>query len=177
MRRFLLASIAFFFLSGCGHVISKDALRGVDMQITYAALRKDAQASRGKSVLLGGVIVETVNKKNGTLLEIYQTGMDRWGKPIHPDSSEGRFLALYKGVLEKEIYRKGRKVTIAGIVQGEQIVRLGEIDYRYPYVLITDMHLWKEETPERYEPYPWGFWGPWWRHPWYPWHDPYWRYR
>jgi outer membrane lipoprotein len=117
-------------------------------------------------------------KKEGTLLEVYQTGTNSRGEPINLDVSGGRFLALYKGLLEKEIYRKGRRVTIAGTVQGERLLKLGQMDYRYPYIIIKDIHLWEKEEPIRYEPYPWAPWGPWW-HPWYPrypWHDPYWRY-
>ena len=67
-------------------------------------------------------------------------------------------------------------MTLAGIVQGDKVMKLGESDYRYPYVFIKEIHLWKEEKPTRIEPYPWGFWDPWW-YPWYPWPHPYHRYR
>jgi len=71
-----------------------------------------------------------VNKNNGTLLEVYQTEINRRGKPIKLDISGGRFLAHWKGFLDSEIYQKGRKVTIVGVVKGEEMIRLGEIDYR-----------------------------------------------
>lgn len=175
--RLLVITMAVGCFSGCAHVISKDILQEVNTEITFAELRKTPQAYLGKVVLLGGVIVKTVNKKDGTLLEVYQTEIDRRGRPIQLDISGGRFLAHYKGLLESEIYRKGREVTIAGMVQGEQIMRLGEVDYHYPYLIGKDIYLWKEEQPPKYEPYPWGFWDPWWSHPWHPWYDPSWRYR
>jgi outer membrane lipoprotein len=176
----LVTTLAVVCLSGCAHVISKDVLQQVNMEITFGELWKAPQAHQGEMVLLGGVVVKTVNRRDGTLLEVYQTEIDSRGRPIKLDISGGRFLAHYKGLLESEIYSKGRKVTIAGIVQGEQVMRLGEIDYHYPFLIIKDIHLWSKEQPRRYEPYPWGLWDPWWRSPWYPWHpaypcyDPYW---
>ena len=168
IRSLLIVTMAGVCLSGCAHVISRDVLRGVNTEITFAELRKAPEVYQGKMVLLGGVIVKAVNRKDGTLLEVYQTEIDSMGRPINLDISGGRFLAHYKGLLESEIYHKGRKVTIAGIVQGEQAMRLGQIDYHYPFLIIKDIYLWRKEQHRRYEPYPWGFWDPWWRNPWYP---------
>ncbi|NVM26509.1 MAG: Slp family lipoprotein, partial [Desulfobacterales bacterium] len=165
MKRLFFLAAALVFVSGCAHVISKDILQEVNREIRFAQLREAPQDYQGKVVLLGGVIVKTVNKKEGTLLEIYQTELDREGRPIDIDVSLGRFLALYEGHLDSEIYRRGRKVTIVGVVQGKEVVRLAEIDYRYPYLVVKEIHLWEEEQPRAYAPYPWGFRDPWW---WYP---------
>lgn len=173
--RLLIILTAVVCLTGCAHVISKDILKEVDTAITFSELRETPQVYQGKRVLFGGVIVKSVNKKDGTLLEVYQTEIDRRGKPVNLDMSGGRFLAHYMGFLDIEIYRKGRKVTIAGMVQGEQILRLGELNYHYPYLLIKDIHLWKEEQLSQYGPYHWDYWDPW-GYPWSPWHDPYWCY-
>jgi len=167
MRRLLLLAATLVFLSGCAHVISKEILQKVDKEISVAQLLRAPQDYQGRVVLLGGVIVRAVNKEDGTLLEVYQTEIDRRGQPRKLDVSGGRFLAYYKGFLDSEIYRKVRKVTIAGFVQGEQIMRLGEIDYHYRYLVAKEIHLWKEEQPRAYVPYPWSFWDPWW-YPWYP---------
>ncbi|MFH1241891.1 MAG: Slp family lipoprotein [Pseudomonadota bacterium] len=159
--------------AGCAHVISKDVLQQVNRGIDFAELRENPSAYSGEMVLLGGVIVKTRYQQDRTLLEIYQTAMDREDRPIGLDVSEGRFLAEYDGFLDSEIYRKGRRVTIAGMVEGERIMKLGEIDYHYPYLIIREIHLWKEE-PEIYQPYPWYPMGPWGR--WGPWYYPYWPY-
>ena len=173
MRKLLWISIAMLMLGGCAHVFSKDILREVNGQITFAELLRAPEAYRGEMILLGGVIVKTENKREGTLLEVYQTALDRGDRPIKVDVSEGRFLALYHGLLDSAIYSRGRKVTLAGIVQGGQTQKLGEIDYRYPYLLIKEIHLWPEEPPPGYETYPWGFRDPRWLYPWDPWYDPY----
>ena len=176
--RFLVIIISIGCLSGCAHVISEDVLEESNRDISFDELRKNPDTYSGQMVLLGGVIVESLNKKEGTLLEIYQTEIESEGMPINLDVSDGRFLALYEGFLDSEIYRAGRKVTIAGRVKGKRVKKLGQVDYHYPYLIIKEMHLWEEEKWYRYEPhpypsYPWGFWDPWWPYPWHPFYRPY----
>jgi outer membrane lipoprotein len=187
MKRLVIFGMALIFVSGCVNAISRGVLQEVDREITFSSLMKAPNAYQGKVALLGGVIVNTINKQEGTLLEVYQTRLDR-GRPVGTDSSEGRFLALYQGYLDSEIYKQGRKVTIAGTVQGEKVQQLGEIEYHYPYLIIKEIHLWQEEPPVRYEPEPWDdTWGPWglwydpypwgWYYPrWHPWHDRHWHH-
>ncbi|MEJ2066561.1 MAG: Slp family lipoprotein [Deltaproteobacteria bacterium] len=165
MKRLFIFGIVLSLLSGCVHAVSRNVLQEVDREITFSALLNDPIAYKGRVVLLGGVIVSTINKQEGTLLEVYETRLDREGRPTDIDRSEGRFLALYEGFLDSEIYAAGRQVTIAGTVQGEKIQPLGEVEYRYPYLLVKEIHLWKEEKPVQHEPYAWGLW----YDPWYPW--------
>jgi outer membrane lipoprotein len=165
MKRFFILVLVLAFLYGCAHAVSRGVLKEVDRKITFSALLQAPNAYKGKVILLGGIIVNTINKQEGTLLEVYETALDREGRPVNTDRSEGRFLALYQGFLDSEIYKQGRKVTIAGTVQGEKTQLLGEIQYRYPYLIIKEIRLWKEEEPVEYESYPWG---PWYD-PWYPW--------
>ncbi len=168
----LLLGVAFV---GCAHIFPKDILNQVDSEISFEALLKDPGVFKGKVVLLGGVIVKTENRKNGTLLEIYQTGMNSYGRPINTDVSQGRFLALYDGFLDSEIYSKGRKITIAGVVDGEEVMEIGEIDYHYPYLSVRELHLWEEEQPHVYY-YHHGYYdNPLWYNPYYRYY-PYWLY-
>lgn len=165
------------FWSGCAHVISEEVLKEVNKDISFGQLLKDPASYRGQTVLLGGVVVRVTYHQEGTLLEIYQTDTDWTEKPVNLDVSEGRFLALYEGFLDSEIYKKGREVTVAGIVKGVKAMQLGEIHYHYPYLLIKEIYLWKKEKREicdHYPWYPWGIWGPWGM--WGPWYYPYWRY-
>lgn len=163
-------------LSGCTHIFSKEILKEVDKGLSFEELIKDPEKYNGKTVLLGGVIVKTENKKDGTLLELYQTGLNGYGEPVNIDLSGGRFLAMDSRFLDSEIYRSGRKVTVVGLVNGAEVIKLGEIDYRCPFIVVKDIHLWKEELPERYGPhYPY-YREPFPEYPWYPWYYPYWPY-
>jgi outer membrane lipoprotein len=164
-------------LVGCAHIISKDMLKEVDSEIGFDELRKDPEKYQGKTVLLGGVIVKTENKNEGTLLEIYQTEINYYGEPIDIYISKGRFLAIHEQFLDGEIYRKGRKVTVVGVVHGVEVKKLGEIDYKYPYLIIKEIHLWKEKQPCESGPYYIKFWEPFYWEPWYRWYAPYWLYQ
>jgi outer membrane lipoprotein len=130
---------------------------------------EDPDTYKGKTILLSGVIISSVNLKEGTMIEVLQKPADMRGKPKDVDESEGRFLALYPGYLDVAIYNGGRKVTVAGEVQGKKIQRLGEIDYTYPLISAKEIHLWPVEKKDRvYYPCPsWHY--PWWYGPyWYP---------
>ncbi len=162
---------------GCTQVISKDVLKEVNRNISFAELQEAPDRYQGQTVLLAGVVVNTTYEEEGTLLEIYQTDMDWEERPVHPDESAGRFLALYKGFLDSEIYKNGRKVTLAGIVKGLLSRKLGKFKYHYPFLLIREIYLWKKKKREVSDPYlwyPWGMWGPW--TAWGPWYYPYWWY-
>lgn len=149
------------------------------LKIDFRELQATPAAFANKKVVLGGVIVKTTNKDDGTLIEIYQTRLDYSNRPIDIDISQGRFLALYNGFLDGTIYRPGRKITVVGVVLGEKILQLDEIDYRYPFLQVINLKLFQEETSRPYYPYYYDYdypWNPW--YPWRPWYDPYWpRYR
>jgi outer membrane lipoprotein len=84
--------------------------------------------------------------------------------------SEGRFVILVEGYVDPYVFRRGRRITVAGEILGRKVIRLGELDYPCPFVLSKQIYLWGEyyyfPYPARY--YPWGYYGyygPWWRYP------------
>ena len=169
---FMLIPIIYFLFSftGCAPVISKQLRQQVAKELSLKAILKDPDAYKGKTVLWSGVIISSMNVKEGTMIEVLQKPADKQGKPKDVDDSEGRFLALYPGYLDVAIYNGGRKVTVAGEVQGKKIQRLGEIEYAYPLVSAKEIHLWPVEKEDRFYPYPF------WHYPsWYgPYCYPYW---
>ena len=150
-----------FLLSACAPVISHQLMEQVDRNLTYGSLASRTDEAKGKIVLLGGTIVQTVPKPNQTEVEVVQKQLSSSGEPYLTDKSEGRFLVVVNRFLDPAIYRSGRDITVAGEVQESVIRRLGEIDYRYPVITGMELYLWKEPIHPR--PYPYG----------YPWGDPY----
>jgi outer membrane lipoprotein len=69
---------------------------------------------------------------------------------------------------------------VAGRVLGARTGKVGEIEYTYPLISCLELHLWPQRIPgpQRYEPYPWWYWGPpwYWPPPWYwrPYRYPFW---
>ena len=152
---FLLSTIGF---SGCATIIKPHDLRdmGADRAIGLSQVVKNPEAYKGKIALWGGEILRSVNKKEGTLIEVLQLPLDRSDRPKEVDASEGRFLVLNPGYLDVAIYREGREITVAGEVQGVETLPLGEIEYIYPFLKAKKIHLWeiRPETIKVYHEYP-----------------------
>ena len=166
-QRFLLFSLI-LLISGCAHVISKDLRVKVDPSLTFGQILQNPNAYQGKTVLWGGEIIQTTNQKDGTtLIEVFQRPLGWRGEPKERPASEGRFLIIAEKYLDPYLFRRGRKITLAGEIQGEKIKPIGEMDYRYPYLLSKQIYLWKEYYyyPVPYEyPYYYDLW----------WGNPYW---
>jgi outer membrane lipoprotein len=159
---FLLLSFI-ILLSGCAHVISKDLRTKSDLSLTLSQVRQNPNAFKGKLVVWGGEIIETVNQQDGTTqIEVFQRPLGWRGEPKETVASEGRFLILADKYLDPYILRRGKKITVAGEMIGEKIKPLGEMDYRYLIVSSKQIYLWPEYY---YRPYPYTYYDPWWGYP------------
>ncbi|SEM55982.1 outer membrane lipoprotein [Syntrophus gentianae] len=135
--------ISTLFITGCNSVISKPVLDSVDRTITFPELKDHPERFLGKTVLFGGEIVTTTVKKGETWIEVVQKPLDRESQPRDTDQSEGRFLILFKGSLDPAIYVTGRKIAVAGEVQGKKVLPLSEMEYSYPVILPGECHVWQ----------------------------------
>jgi outer membrane lipoprotein len=162
-----ILSTPVLLVNACAPVISPQLMEQVDRNMTYGALASRPDESKGKVVLLGGTIVQTVPKPEETEIEVVQKQVSSSGEPYLTDKSEGRYLVVVHRFLDPAIYRTGRDITVAGEVQGSVLRRLGEIDYRYPVITALELHLWKEPLSPPAYPYAYPFgspyywrWGP-----------------
>jgi len=163
-------------LGGCAHVLSRKALLDVDPTLTFAEVKTNPEAYRGKALVLGGLLLDTRPDRQGTTLEVLNYTLDRWGEPQTVDEAGGRFLARADRFLDPEIYQPGLFVTLTGTVQGAGTRTLKDYEYVYPLFAITEIHLWNR-PPLAY--YPYGYYDPfypWWPYPPYPYFydDPFW---
>ena len=157
--------------------LSQEVMRQVDQNLTYTVVQKNPEAYRGKNVLWGGVIIETITRPGETLIKVRETELDYEKRPTNMDHSAGRFLVQSPGFLDPAIYAEGREITVAGELAGTKVLPLGETRYRYPLVLAKEIHLWEKRQEIRsYDPYYWPYWGypyRWYRHPFWG-YPPYW---
>lgn len=155
--------------------LSREVMRQVDENLTYQLVQQDPERYRGKTVLWGGVIIETTNRKDETLIKVSATELDMEKRPKNLDRSAGRFIVRYGGFLDPVIYKQGREITVGGEIIGQEILPLGETQYSYPVLSAKEIHLWERRVYYRYpDPY---YWDPFWYPYWYPYRYPYWRYR
>jgi outer membrane lipoprotein len=161
----MLCSVV-ILLGACAPVISPQLMEQVDRNMTYGSLSSRPDEAKGKIVLLGGTIVQTVPKPEETEIEVVQKQVSSSGEPYLTDKSEGRYLVVINRFLDPAIYRSGRDITVAGEVQGSALRRLGEIDYRYPVIAALEIYLWKESYSPQVYPYPYPFGYPYYRRGW-----------
>ena len=136
--------LIFFCLLGCSSVISKSVLKSVDRSITFQDLQRNPDQYVGKMVLLGGQIAGVTVKKEETLVEVVQKPLSG-EEPKNEDMTYGRFLVLFKGFLEPETFPTGRKITVAGEVQGKRVLLLDQLQYSYPVIHPKEYHVWNRE--------------------------------
>ncbi|BCR03091.1 hypothetical protein DESUT3_01600 [Desulfuromonas versatilis] len=151
-------------LAGWHHVLSEEAFFSVDPGARYSEVRANPQAWLGSTLLLAGVISDYRATSAGTTLEILCYSRDEQDAPQEFDANCGRFLARTSGELDPEAYRKGRRVTLTGLVAGKQVFPGGEFGEEVLVFEIGEIYLWPLPEKRRYYP----------AYPWYdPWYDPF----
>lgn len=148
-------------MAGCAPVISKQVRDQVRPDITFGEVISNPERYKGQMIILSGIVIETENTREGTLLKVLQCPAGFRGKPRNADETGGRFLALDSRYLDADVFAKGRSVTIAGEIQGKRALPLGEIEYTYPLISVKEIYLWPLEKryPDRH--YYYDYW--WWR--------------
>ena len=165
MKIYLIIILAIIAFVSCSP-FSKDNLKQVDQDLTLKEVLKNTDQYKGTTVLWGGTIIETINRSGETLIIVLQTDLDYERRPGSIDQSEGRFIVKKTGFLDPEIYAKDRKITVIGLVNGNEDFPLGEIRYQYPVVKATQLILWEklENQAPYYDPWYWGPYPSWWNH-------------
>jgi len=161
---FILGVLLIILLQGC-LPISRQLRAQADRALTFHQAFQNPEAYKGKIVIWGGDVVETINQKDETtLVVVLQRPLD-WQEEPEFNRSEGRFIILVPGYVDPYVFRRGRRVTVAGEIQGRKVMRLGELEYPYPLLLSKQIYLWGEFYHYHY-PYPY-YW-------YYPYGYPYW---
>ena len=169
---FLLSAL--IAISGCAP-ISSELRSQADKDLAVDQVSEKPDAYKGKLVIWGGEIIKTTNRKDGsTLIDVLERPLSWNEEPKLSDESAGRFLVEVQRFLDPQIFRRGRKITVAGEIIGSTEKPLGEMQYVYPLLMSRQIYIWPRQT-YYYYPYPYwdypgyygyyspGFWGPgWW---------------
>ena len=126
----MLAAVTAITAAGCSPPFPRDLMEKVDKGTAFAEVQKDPKAHAGKLLMLGGMIVETKNLRQGTRIEVLQKPLDGQGRPELTDATGGRFLVLTTQFLDGAVYHRGRMITVVGEVAPPQVLPLGEAEYR-----------------------------------------------
>lgn len=138
-------------------------------RLPYDEMLKNAAQYQGRTVIVGGYVLEVENEKVRTVLSVLQAPLDAMDKPRKRDLSEGRLLLIYDGFLDPEVYTKDRLVTAAGRLIGSSVSEQSDVAYPYLRIKVEKLHLWPVEEPLPPDVYADPWWFPfYWRH-----HHPY----
>jgi outer membrane lipoprotein len=116
-----------------------------DDKVTFTDLQKQPERYRGVVVILGGQIIETVVKESETRVQVLQLPLAAQQRPDNAAPSQGRFIVIFSRFADPLVYEKGRKITVAGVVQGSQVIVVSERPYSVPVLLERETYLWKTE--------------------------------
>ena len=110
--------------------------------VPFKTLLQQTDDYTGKTVILGGYILETKNLTAQTTIRVLQTPLGFGEEPKSKDKSEGRFLVLQEGFLDPEVYAKDRKITVAGKVLASNTETVGEQTLPYLEIESLEIYLW-----------------------------------
>ena len=123
-------------------------LETVDESVRPAAVVNDIEKYKGVKILWGGVIINSVNLKQGTQFEILAQPLNSRYKPQVDQKTIGRFIAYHSGYLETVDYAPGRLLTVVGTITQLKQGHIGEAEYTYPVVQAEQIYLWSQNGGE-----------------------------
>ena len=136
------------FVSGCastGPATRSQAPIVVSPDI--ASVQRAPQDNLDQAVQWGGTVVSIENRADDTWIEVIGRPLQNGGRPDTLGASDGRFIAVVAGFLDPEDYTTGRSVTVTGAINGAETRKIGEADYNYPIVAVSDHQLWTKNSP------------------------------
>jgi len=171
-KRILPIFILAAHLTACS-VVSRDIREKAVLDVSFGALTHHTEQYVGKTVILGGYIVELANRPDQSRLMILQAPLDSQDHPKSRKKSKGRFLVTTNEFLDPMLYEKGRRVTVAGKVAGQATEKIGDYAYTMPKIKSSELHLWDEPKYRHYHyhyydrHYPWtdNYYHFWWHYP------------
>ena len=137
-----------FLLAACAHPITKETRAQINPETTFAMVSENPTAFLGQHLLVGGVIITNESTEDGSILEVMEWHLSRWGEPSYLDDAGRRFLVKTSEELDPMIYEPGVLITLSGVVLGQETQGLGKNEFDYPVLDMTEIHLW--ESPFRY---------------------------
>ncbi len=117
LKTVLLIALMAVLITSCS-VISPQIREESKPSVPFKTLVQETDRYVGKTVILGGYILETNHSNGDTLITVLQTPLTFQDKPKSRSDSEGRFILVQKGLLARDMYTADRVITVAGTVVG-----------------------------------------------------------
>ena len=138
-------------------VISRQVRSEAEPLIPFKTLLEETEEYKGRTVILGGYILQVENLASETILKVLQAPFRVGEEPDLRDLSQGRFVVYFKGFLDPEVYARDRAITVAGTVIGSDVEKIGEEGVRYLKIKNREIYLWPEYKNLPPYPNPWPY--------------------
>ena len=155
MRRLLVICLI-FALAGCAHVVAKDLRDQVDKGVKVEDLFAHPAQYTGKTVMLGGVIIETKVLADGSEIVALEKPLDQQGRPRNTDLSRGRFIVHHPEQLDPAIFSPWREITVVGTVSGFETRKLDEAEFTYLTLDAKAVYIHRGSASDRQVPISFG---------------------
>jgi outer membrane lipoprotein len=134
-------------LGACAHPVSQEVREQVDEKTTFAMVSENPTAFLNQHLIVGGVVITAESADAGSVLEVMEWHLSRWGEPLYLDETGRRFLVKTSKELDPTIYEPGTLVTLAGVVLGLETRLSGEHKYAFPVFDMTDYGIHSNINP------------------------------
>lgn len=99
----------------------------------------------------GGTIAALENREDGvTVIEVVSRPLAYSGRPLRNDQSDGRFIAEVAEILDPEIVKPGRDITVTGQMVSLRAGSIGQSPYEFPVVQVQEYRYWPVVIAPRY---------------------------
>jgi len=141
--QFATVFISSIFLIACSSLPEDLKSDNPNIVTDYAAWQQSANSS--DEVRVGGVIAKVTNLENRTRIEVVNLPISSSGKPDIKQEPKGRFVGYVDGFADPVTLSEGRLITLLGKADGTEKNKVGEFDYDFPVMAISNYHLWRIE--------------------------------
>lgn len=138
----LLIIVLTFVLAACASI--PESIKGnnqPDIQKNFTSVHSQPELYTGQQARFGGKVINVINTKKDTLLEIAVLPLTSYAKPQIDENYQGRILAKQKGFLDPVNYRN-HFVTILGTIQGDEQGFINKIPYNFVKVNLQGIQVW-----------------------------------
>jgi outer membrane lipoprotein len=150
---YILQTTLLITICGCAYPISQEMRAKANPDLIYSAVARDPRSYKGATIIWGGIVIQVQNQPSQTVLTILETPLDYYGVPLDEDFSRGRFIAQVPEYLDQQAYGEGKKIILAGDIVGEETKQLAGTQYRYPVVLVRELHQFlQRDNSQLYRP-------------------------
>jgi len=155
-------------VTGCVAIPSPISIE-LNSEITLQDVQQNTSNYAGQTVRWGGVITQVINHEKETWIEVLALELNSNARPkLNRRKSHGRFIAKVNQFLDPEIYQDGYSITFVGVIADKIEGKIGEFNYTYPVIEVSNHYLWPKVSYRRYPYITPGLWyygiNPFWGH-------------